>query len=353
MKEPIKVAIVGVGNCANALVQGISYYVDPDKPGLMAQNVGGYLPADIEVVAAFDVVQGKVGRPLAEALAAFPNDTLQFWNFNAISADIIVARGPTMDGLGQYLSSLVTESDTKPCSVASELRRAGAQVVINYLPVGSEKAACYYADSALEAGCAFINCMPTFIASTTTWAERFRAAGLPIIGDDIKSQVGATIVHRALATLMRERGVRLRHTSQLNVGGNGDFYNMLERERLLSKKISKTQAVTSVAGHELPGRDVHIGPSDHVPWLTDRKWAYIRLEGEGFGGAPINIELKLEVWDSPNSAGVVIDAIRCARVALDRGEGGALMAPSAWMMKSPPEQMDDPVARIALTDWLA
>ncbi len=359
--KTIKIAIVGAGNCASAFVQGLSYYVaDTDapsdygnnRPGLITPILGGYRPRDIEIVAAFDVVEGKAGEYLDNALNAAPNNTLKFAIFPYHSTQIKVSRGPTLDGLGQYLSHLVKESPIEECDVVEILKQSKADIVINYLPVGSEEAARYYAQAALDAGCAFINCMPTFIASDPLWAAKFKDAGLPIIGDDVKSQVGATIVHRVLATLFRERGVRLLRTSQLNVGGNSDFYNMLERERLLSKKISKTQAVTSVMGVELPGSDVHIGPSDHVPWLNDRKWAHIRLEGEGFGGTPINIELKLEVVDSPNSAGVVFDAVRCARVALDRGEAGAIIAPSSWFMKSPPEQMDDDVANTAFHDWL-
>lgn len=347
----IKVAIVGVGNCANSLVQGLSYYADaPQAAGLMMPVIADYKPDDIEVVAAFDVTDAKVGYPLHTALKAFPNDTLEFALIPHY--DVLVSRGPTLDGLGQYLSSAVVESWEPVVDVVKVLRNSGAEILINYLPVGSEQAARTYANAALAAGCAFINCMPAFIASNKEWEARFAAAELPIIGDDIKSQVGATIVHRVLATLMRDRGVRLLRTSQLNIGGNSDFYNMLERERLKSKKISKTNAVVSVAGVQLDAGDVHIGPSDHVPWLTDRKWAHIRLEGEGFGGAPVNIELKLEVWDSPNSAGVVIDAIRCARVALDLKMAGAIHPACSYYMKSPPRQVDDDRAHSNLTTWL-
>lgn len=347
----IKVAIVGVGNCASSLVQGLSHYSKANHTeGLILPTVGGYGVSDIEVVAAFDVTEEKVGFPLNRAIAGWPNDT-----FTIAAPDpsaVLVSRGPTLDGLGKYLSESLHESPTKYVDVAAVLRQTDADIVINYLPVGSDDATRHYANAALAAGCGFVNCIPSFLASDLDWSERFEREGLPIIGDDIKSQVGATIVHRALAILMRERGVRLLRTHQLNVGGNADFLNMLERERLKSKKISKTRAVTSVMGHELPESDVHIGPSDHVGWLSDRKWAYIRLEGEGFGGAPLNIELKLEVWDSPNSAAVVVDAIRCVKVAMDRNEGGALAAPAAYYMKSPPEQMDDDRARIALEEWL-
>lgn len=349
----IKVAIVGIGNCASALMQGISYYANHthDTKGLITANIAGYRAGDIEVVAAFDVIEGKVGRSVYEAAAAPPNDTLLFAPVG--NHDVTVLRGLTLDGLGKFIRGTVVESNALAVDVVQELRRSGAELVINYLPVGSERAARYYAASAIEAHCGFINCMPTFIASDFDYAASFRTEGVPIVGDDIKSQVGATIVHRALATLMRERGVELLRTSQLNVGGNSDFYNMLERDRLISKKISKTEAVTSVMGVELPAEAVHIGPSDHVPWLTDRKWAYIRLEGRAFGGAPLNIELKLEVWDSPNSAAVVIDAIRCARVALDRGIGGPIDPACAWYMKHPPQQCDDEDAKRALDAWLA
>lgn len=353
----IKIAIVGTGNCASSLVQGIQYYSAnaeniENYPGLMFQDIGGHKPGDIEVVAAFDVDSEKVGATLATALQAGLNNTLQFSCFPEHAHCVLVHRGPTLDGLGQYLQAAVKESNAPVCDIERVLRTSGAQVVVNYLPVGSEEATLRYAEAAVMAGCAFVNCIPVFLASNPQRAALFEKAGLPIIGDDVKSQVGATIVHRVLATLMRDRGVHLDRTYQLNVGGNADFLNMLERERTVSKKISKTQAVTSVAGVEFAPGNVHIGPSDHVPWLTDRKLAFIRLEGRGFGGAPINLEVRLEVWDSPNSAGVVIDAIRCAKLALDRGLAGALLEPSAYYMKSPPEQVDDSNAYNNLWNWL-
>jgi myo-inositol-1-phosphate synthase len=317
----------------------------------MTPTIGGYAVGDIEIVAAFDVTEEKVGRSLNRAAEAWPNDTFKIATM--APSGVRVLRGPTLDGFGKYLRESLHESPEPAVDVGAALRASGAQVVVNYLPVGSDEATRFYAQEAIGAGCGFVNCIPSFLASNDEWAARFDAAGLPIVGDDIKSQVGATIVHRALAILMRDRGVRLLRTHQLNVGGNADFLNMLERDRLKSKKISKTRAVTSVMGHELPESDVHIGPSDHVGWLSDQKWAYIRLEGEGFGGSPINIELKLEVWDSPNSAGVVVDAIRCVRLAMDRGESGPLAAPSAWFMKSPPEQLDDDEAMERLGEWLA
>jgi myo-inositol-1-phosphate synthase len=342
-----------VGNCASSLVQGLTYYAgrNSDTPGLMNPILGGYTPADIQVVGAFDIAENKVGEYLRDAIFAEPNCTLQFTNVLR-HTDATVQRGPTLDGLGKYLKEVLIESIAPPVDVVTELKHMRADVVVNYLPVGAEEAARHYAKAALHAGCAFVNCMPTFIASDPDWAMSFYDAGVPIIGDDVKSQVGATIVHRALVTLLRDRGVKLLHTSQLNVGGNTDFLNMLERERLKTKKISKTRAVTSVMGTPIPAGDVHIGPSDHVPWLTDRKWAHIRLEGEGFGGAPMSIELKLEVWDSPNSAGVVIDAIRCAALAQDRGEGGPVQAASSYYMKSPPEQCNDDEARDTLRKWI-
>jgi myo-inositol-1-phosphate synthase len=348
----VKVAIVGVGNCASSFVQGLAYYGHGQRApeGVMSAEIGGYGVDDIEVVAAFDVIAGKVDMPLDVAIAAEPNNTLRF--AQPFASSVRVSRGKVMDGLGEYLREVVEISDAVTCDVADVLRESGATVVVNYLPVGSEEATRYYAHAAMEAGCAFVNCIPVFIASDPKWATMFREAGVPIIGDDIKSQVGATIVHRVLARLMHERGVKLRRTSQLNVGGNADFMNMLERQRLASKKISKTQAVTSVMGVELPARDVHVGPSDYVPWLEDRKWAHIRLEGEGFGGAPLNIEVKLEVHDSPNSAGVVTDAVRYAQVALDRGISGPLKEPSAWLMKSPPDQMVDEEAARFVDEWL-
>jgi myo-inositol-1-phosphate synthase len=343
----LRVAVVGVGNCASSFVQGLTYYRDAAAnepvPGLMNVELGGYHVRDIELSAAFDVNASKVGRDLADAILAPPNNTHQF--ATVAPTGVMVERGATFDGIGRYLSAEITESDLPVADVAGVLERSRTDVVVSYLPVGSQRATEWYAEQALKAGCAFVNCIPVFIASNPEWRKRFEARGLPIIGDDIKSQVGATIVHRVLANLFRERGVRLDRTYQLNFGGNADFLNMLERERLESKKISKTQAVTSQFEIPLPAQDVHVGPSDHVPWLTDRKWAQIRLEGTGFGGMPLNIELKLEVWDSPNSAGVVIDAVRCARLALDRGVGGALVAPSSYFMKSPPQQFQDGEAR--------
>ena len=343
----IRVAIVGVGNCASSLVQGLTFYrdapVDETVPGLMHVALGGYHVGDIEVVAAFDVARTKVGRDLAEAIGAEPNNTQVF--ARVPRTGVTVQRGPTMAGIGRYLREIVAESDAPPVDVAAILRRAEAQVLVSYLPVGSEQATRWYAEQALAAGCAFVNCIPVFIASDPQWRARFEERGLPIVGDDIKSQLGATILHRTLVTLFHERGVRVDRTYQLNFGGNTDFANMLERERLESKKISKTQAVTSLLGEPLPADSVHVGPSDHVPWLTDRKWAHIRVEGTTFGNVPLSCELKLEVWDSPNSAGVVIDAIRCARLALDRGIGGALIGPSSYFMKSPPQQFTDHEAR--------
>jgi myo-inositol-1-phosphate synthase len=346
-KRSIRVAIAGVGNCASSLVQGLTYYRDATGnepiPGLMHADLGGYGVGDVEIVAAFDVASTKVGRDVAEAIYAVPNNTHRFADVE--KTGVTVARGPTMDGIGKYLTDVVEESEVPVADVAAVLRESGAEILVSYLPVGSEAATRFYAERALESGCGFVNCIPVFIASRPEWQQKFEAEGLPIIGDDIKSQVGATIVHRVLANLFRERGVRLDRTYQLNFGGNTDFLNMLERERLQSKKISKTQAVTSQFDVPLPADDVHVGPSDHVPWLADRKMAYIRLEGTTFGGVPLNAELKLEVWDSPNSAGVVIDAIRCVRLALDRGLGGALIGPSSYFMKSPPRQFTDDEAR--------
>jgi myo-inositol-1-phosphate synthase len=343
----VRVAIAGVGNCASALVQGVTFYRDAPEdtavPGLMHVRLGGYHVADIEFSAAFDVAQGKVGRDLAQAITATPNNTIRFADVPSLGVE--VRRGPTMDGIGRYLRSSIAEAPEREDDVARTLRETGTDVLVSYLPVGSQEATCWYAEQALKAGCAFVNCIPVFIASREEWRRRFEDARLPVIGDDIKSQVGATIVHRVLASLFRERGVRLDRTYQLNFGGNTDFLNMLERERLESKKLSKTRAVTSQLEHELPAGDVHVGPSDHVPWLTDRKFAHIRLEGTGFGNVPLSCELKLEVWDSPNSAGVVIDAVRCAKLALDRGIGGALYGPSAYFMKSPPRQHGDGEAR--------
>lgn len=343
MSGTVRVALVGVGNCASALVQGLRHYAsaaeDCEVPGLMHVRLGPYHVGDVEIVAAFDVAAGKVGRDVAEAIAARPNNTVRFAEVPATG--VRVERGPTLDGLGRYLSGVVSEAEGAPTDVAAVLRRARADVVVSYLPVGSEAATRFYAEQALLAGCAFVNCVPVFIASDRVWAMRFAERGLPLVGDDVKSQVGATIVHRVLANLFQARGVRLERTYQLNFGGNTDFLNMLERERLESKKVSKTAAVMSQLGEPLPAGDCHIGPSDHVPWLEDRKFAHIRLEGSGFGGVPLSVDLKLEVWDSPNSAGVVIDAIRCAKLALDRGQGGPLEGPCAWLMKSPPRQFSD------------
>jgi myo-inositol-1-phosphate synthase len=344
----VRVAIVGVGNCASSLVQGLHFYRDADPgeqiPGLMHGQLGPYQVSDVEIAAAFDVDGKKVGRDVAEAIFAEPNNTVRLVE-DLPPSGVQVQRGPTYDGLGSYYREMIQESDEEPVDVAASLREAGVDVVINYLPVGSEHAARYYARSALAAGAGVVNCVPVFLASDGTWAREFADAGVPIVGDDIKSQVGATIVHRVLAKLLEDRGVKLDHTSQLNFGGNMDFMNMLERERLRSKKISKTQAVTSQLRNGIEPDDIHIGPSDHVPWLKDRKWAHIRLEGREFGNVPMSIELKLEVWDSPNSAGVAIDAIRCVKVALDRGVSGPLIGPSAYFMKSPPVQFSDDAAR--------
>jgi myo-inositol-1-phosphate synthase len=343
----VRVAIVGVGNCASALVQGVHKYqsASPDEfvPGLMHVNLGGYHVRDIQFVAAFDVDSRKVGHDLSEAIFAEPNNTVRFADVPYVG--VRVSRGRTLDGIGHYLSEVVHEAEAPEVDVAEVLRQTKADVLVNYLPVGSEQAARWYMEQALAAGCAVVNCIPVFIAKDAAWRRRFEEHGLPIIGDDIKSQVGATIVHRMLARLFQDRGVRLERTSQLNVGGNTDFLNMLERSRLESKKISKTTSVTSQLDEELPAEDVHVGPSDYVPWLTDRKWAHIRLEGRSFGDVPLNLELKLEVWDSPNSAGVVIDAVRCAKLGLDRGLGGSLEGPSAYFMKSPAVQHRDDEAR--------
>jgi myo-inositol-1-phosphate synthase len=343
----VRVGIIGVGNCASSLTQGLTYYRDADGnepiPGLMHPDLGGYRIADIEIVSAFDVADTKVGKDVAEAIYARPNNTHRFADVAPIG--VTVQRGPTLDGIGRYLADTVIESEAPVVDVAAALKASGTEVLISYLPVGSEAASKFYAQAALDAGCAFVNCIPSFIASDEGWRKKFEARGVPIVGDDIKSQVGATIVHRVLANLFRERGVRLDHTYQLNFGGNTDFQNMLERDRLYSKKISKTQAVASQLDIPLAPEDIHVGPSDHVPWLTDRKFAYIRLEGTTFGGVPLSTEVKLEVWDSPNSAGVVIDAVRCAKLALDRGIGGALVGPSSYFMKSPPQQFTDAEAR--------
>jgi myo-inositol-1-phosphate synthase len=343
----LRVGIVGVGNCASSFVQGLSYYgeakANEPVPGLMNVELGGYHVGDIEIASAFDVSAEKVGRDVAEAVFARPNNTQKF--SIVPRTGVTVRRGKTLDGLGKYLREEVPESHDEEANVAEILDSSRTDVLVSYLPVGSQKATEYYAEQALEAGCAFVNCIPVFIASDPKWRRRFEERRVPLVGDDIKSQVGATIVHRVLANLFRERGVRLDRTYQLNFGGNTDFQNMLERERLESKKISKTQAVTSQLDMPLPAEDVHVGPSDYVPWLTDRKFAYIRMEGTTFGGVPLNVELKLEVWDSPNSAGIVIDAVRCAKLAKDRGLGGALAGPSSYFMKSPPQQFTDNEAR--------
>jgi myo-inositol-1-phosphate synthase len=347
MSKPIRVAVAGAGNCASSLVQGIEHYRDADPedlvPGLMHVVLGGYHVRDVEFVAAFDVDETKVGEDLAVAIFRGANNTVRFSEVPALGVE--VQRGPTLDGWGKYYREACRESAAPPVDVARVLREAQADVLVSYLPVGSETAQKHYAEAALEAGVAFVNCIPVFIASDPQWAQRFTDAGVPIIGDDIKSQVGATIIHRILARLFEDRGMVLDRTYQLNVGGNMDFRNMLERDRLESKRISKTQAVTSQLTNGIGEDNVHIGPSDHVAWLQDRKWAYIRLEGRNFGDVPLNLELKLEVWDSPNSAGVVIDAVRCAQVARDRGIGGPLLGPSAYFMKSPPVQYTDEVAR--------
>jgi myo-inositol-1-phosphate synthase len=339
----VRVAIIGVGNCANSLLQGVEYYKDADRdafvPGLMHVDLGGYHISDIEFTAAFDVVKGKVGEDLADAIWAHPNDTIKF--AKVPKSGIKVSRGMTHDGIGKYLAEIVEKAPGETADIVKILRETGTDVVVNYLPVGSEAATKWYTEKILEAGCAMVNCMPVFIAREPYWQKRFEDAGVPIIGDDIKSQVGATISHRVLTSLFRERGVHLDRTMQLNVGGNSDFRNMLERDRLESKKISKTNAVTSMLDYDLGEGNVHVGPSDFVPWLTDRKWAYIRMEGTSFGDVPLNLELKLEVWDSPNSAGIVIDAVRFAKLALNNGISGALEAPSSYLMKSPPVQIVD------------
>ena len=339
----VRIAIVGVGNCASSLVQGLEFYkgAKPDErvPGLMHVALGGYHVSDVEVVAAFDVDADKVGKDVADAIFTEPNNTIVFSEVKPTG--VIVQRGRTLDGLGSFYRDVITESDLPESDVVQVLRDSKADVLVSYLPVGSEQAARYYAQCALDASVAVVNCLPVFIASDPEWAEKFRIAGVPIIGDDIKSQVGATITHRVLTKLFEDRGVKIDRTYQLNFGGNMDFMNMLERTRLQSKKISKTQSVQSQLETPLAKDNIHIGPSDHVPWLEDRKWAMIRLEGRNFGDVPLSIEMKLEVWDSPNSAGIVIDAVRCAKVALDRGEGGPLIAPSSYFMKSPPVQFSD------------
>lgn len=343
----VRVAVIGAGNCASSLVQGVQFYKHAKDhefvPGLMHASLGGYHVRDIEFSAAFDVDRNKVGKDLSEAIFMPPNNTIKFSDVPKLG--VPVHRGMTHDGLGQYLSKIITKAAAPTADIVEVLKATRTDVVVNYLPVGSEEATKWYVEQVLEAGCGFVNCIPVFIAGATYWPERFEKRGLPIIGDDIKSQVGATITHRVLTRLFRDRGVKLLRTYQLNFGGNTDFYNMLERSRLESKKISKTNAVTSQLDYDLGAENVHVGPSDYVPWLSDRKWCHIRMEGETFGGVPLNLELKLEVWDSPNSAGVVIDAVRCCKLALDHGIKGPLQGPSAYFMKSPPHQFSDDVAR--------
>jgi len=350
----VRVAIIGVGNCASSLVQGVQYYQDANEadtiPGLMHVSLGGYHIRDIEFSAAFDVDANKVGKDLSEAIFTKPNNTVTFSEVPHLG--VPVHRGMTHDGLGKYLSEIITKAPGPTANIAQILKDTRTDVVVNYLPVGSEMATKWYVEQILEAGCGFVNCIPVFIGREEYWDRRFRDKGLPIVGDDIKSQVGATIVHRMLTRLFQERGVLVERTSQLNVGGNTDFLNMLERDRLESKKISKTNSVTSQLDYELEPENVHIGPSDYVPWLSDRKWAYIRMEGKTFGDVPLNAELKLEVWDSPNSAGVVIDAVRCAKLGLDRGLGGTLEGPAAYFMKSPPVQHRDEVARQMVEEFI-
>ncbi len=353
-EDRVRVAIVGVGNCANSLLQGVEYYKDADPnelvPGLMHVDLGGYHVRDIEFTAAFDVTSEKVGKDLADAIWAHPNDTIKF--ADVPKTGITVGRGMTHDGLGKYISEVVEKAPGDTDDVVEILRETGTDVVVNYLPVGSEEATKWYTEQILNAGCAMVNCMPVFIARGGYFQRQFEERSLPIIGDDIKSQVGATITHRVLTSLFRERGVRLDRTMQLNVGGNSDFLNMLERDRLESKKISKTNAVTSMLDYDMGKGNVHVGPSDYVPWLTDRKWAYIRMEGTTFGNVPLNLELKLEVWDSPNSAGIVIDAVRLAKLALNNGVAGALEGPSAYLMKSPPKQIQDDDAHEAVERFI-
>jgi myo-inositol-1-phosphate synthase len=355
-QDKVRVAIVGVGNCASAFVQGVQYYRDADSseqvPGLMHVDLGGYHVSDIEFTAAFDIDSKKVGKDLGEAIWAGQNNTMKFAKVPR-KLGVPVHRGMTLDGLGKYLKQKITKAPGETADVVQILKDTHTDVVVSYLPVGSEDATKWYVEQVLEAGCGFVNCIPVFIARENYWDKRFKSAGLPIVGDDIKSQVGATIVHRTLARLFADRGVKMLRTSQLNVGGNMDFYNMLERERLESKKISKTNAVTSIMDHELPADDVYIGPSDYVPWLTDRKWAHIRVEGQAFGDVPLNVEMKLEVWDSPNSAGIVIDAVRCCKLALNHGLGGQLDGPSSYLMKSPHNQRPDDQARTDTEKFIA
>src|SRR6202046_4564607 len=347
-QDKVRVAIIGVGNCPSAFVQGIQYYKDADPnelvPGLMHVDLGGYHISDIEFTAAFDIDATKVGKDLGQAIWAGQNNTMKFAKVPK-KLGVPVYRGMTHDGLGKYLKQKIKKAPGETADIVSILKQTHTDVVVSYLPVGSEQATKWYVEQVLEAGCGFVNCIPVFIAREDYWDKRFKKAKLPIVGDDIKSQVGATIVHRTLARLFADRGVKMLRTSQLNVGGNMDFYNMLERERLESKKISKTNAVTSIMDHQLPASDIHVGPSDYVPWLTDRKWAHIRVEGQAFGDVPLNLELKLEVWDSPNSAGIVIDAVRCCKLALNHGIGGQLDGPSSYLMKSPHNQRPDDQAR--------
>jgi myo-inositol-1-phosphate synthase len=351
----IRVAIVGVGNCANSLVQGVTYYkdaaIDQEIPGLMHAVIGNYHINNVKFVAAFDVDAKKVGLDLADAIWASENNTIKF--SDVAKTGVTVARGVTLDGLGKYYRETIAESTATAVDVVATLKEEAVDVLICYLPVGSEEAAKFYAQCAIDAGCAFVNALPVFIASDPVWAKKFEDAGLPIVGDDIKSQVGATITHRIMAKLFQDRGVHLDRTYQLNVGGNMDFKNMLERDRLESKKISKTNSVTSQLDHDMGARNVHIGPSDYIPWLDDRKWAYVRLEGRAFGDVPLNLEYKLEVWDSPNSAGVIIDALRCAKLGLDRKIGGALLAPSSYFMKTPPIQYTDEQAHTAVEEFIS
>ncbi len=354
-RKKVRVAIIGIGNCASALVQGVQYYKDAaddaEIPGLMHATVGGYHVRDIEFSAAIDVVEGKVGKDLSEAILAHPNNTIKFADVPYLN--VPVSRGMTHDGLGKYVKTMVEKAPGPTDNIVKILKDTGTDVIINFMPVGSEMATKWYVEQALEAGCGFVNGIPVFIASSEYWSKRFADRGLPIVGDDIKSQVGATITHRVLTNLFKDRGIHLDRTYQLNFGGNMDFYNMLERERLESKKISKTNAVTSQLPYDMGAENVHVGPSDYVPWLTDRKWCHIRMEGRAFGNVPLNLELKLEVWDSPNSAGVIIDALRCAKLAMDRGIGGPLIAPSSYFMKTPPEQFTDDQARKLTEAYIA
>ena len=354
-RRPIRVAIIGVGNCASSLVQGVHYYrnakVGDKIPGLMHVELGGYHLRDVEFVAAFDVDRNKVGKDLADAIYAAPNNTYRF--ADVPKTGVKVSRGMTHDGIGKYLANVVKKADGPTDDIVAILKDRKVDVVVSYLPVGSEEATKWYVEQILDAGCAFINCVPVFIGREPYWQKRFADRKLPIIGDDIKSQVGATITHRVLTRLFMDRGVRLDRTYQLNFGGNTDFLNMLERERLESKKISKTAAVTSMLDYEMDPKDIHVGPSDYVPWLLDRKWCYIRMEGTTFGDVPLNAEVKLEVWDSPNSAGVVIDAIRCSKLALDRGLFGTIVAPASYFMKSPPKQIHDDRSRVMVEDFIS